>query len=72
MLPIPIHDPTSLYAARHEIEKARAAIARLRQVDPTIRVLLADLGDMVEELTVELGVCALPMVVAHPVLVAIL
>lgn len=49
-----IHDPEALWSSRFEIRRAYAAIQRLRQADPTVRVMLDRLDQMAVELTSEI------------------
>ena len=53
-LPRPVHDPDALLAARAAIRDAHAAICRLSQADPTIRVLLVELAEMCAGLETEI------------------
>jgi len=48
------HDPEALWAARIAIRQAYVSIQRLRQGDPTIRVMATRLDELCVELTVEI------------------
>ena len=56
MIPIAPSDRTALVASRMAIQEARAAIERLMSSDPTVREMATRLGEILEELVIELEV----------------
>lgn len=53
-LPAPVHDPEALWTARVAVREAYAKVQRLRQSDPTIRVLVNQLDEIACDLSTEI------------------